>query len=181
MSRFVATISAMRTTRMNEFVDALVGLAAGVVATAPMTVLMRRLHRRLPPHERYPLPPQQITARLARSVGLNAGVRNPQAWEIKTHVAHYGYGAACGGVYALVEPHLPGRHAVAKGAIFGLGVWTISYLGLLPAARILPPATRDYRERNAVMIAAHLVYGTALALAFNACRRRSRRRVRRAA
>jgi hypothetical protein len=43
-----------------------------------------------------------------------------------------------------------------------MAVWAGSYLGLLPAAGILPSATRDYPERNAVMIGAHVVWGAAL-------------------
>jgi hypothetical protein len=41
-------------------------------------------------------------------------------------------------------------------------VWAASYLGLLPALRLLPPATNHPRHRTALMIAAHLVWGSAL-------------------
>ncbi len=37
-----------------------------------------------------------------------------------------------------------------------------SYLGQLPAANILPPATEDAARRNALMIAAHIVWGVTL-------------------
>jgi hypothetical protein len=40
------------------------GALAGFSATALMTALMWRLHRRLPAGERYPLPPREITERI---------------------------------------------------------------------------------------------------------------------
>jgi uncharacterized membrane protein YagU involved in acid resistance len=48
------------------------------------------------------------------------------------------------------------------GATFGLGVWVASYLGLMPMLGILRPATRHPARRNALMIAAHLVWGGVL-------------------
>lgn len=41
-------------------------------------------------------------------------------------------------------------------------VWSGSYLGLLPALNILPPATEHPPGRNALMIAAHVVWGSVL-------------------
>jgi len=51
-----------------------------------------------------------------------------------------------------------------KGIVFGLGVWAASYLAWLPALGILPPATEAPPRRNAVMIAAHIVWGAAAGL-----------------
>ncbi|HAE50229.1 MAG: hypothetical protein CMO30_07955 [Tistrella sp.] len=42
-------------------------------------------------------------------------------------------------------------------------MWAASYLGWIPAARILKPATRHPWRRNLLMIAAHLVWGASLA------------------
>ena len=54
--------------------DDLSGLAAGSVAgcaaTVPMTLLMDALHAALPPHEREPLPPRQITENAAGLAGV---------------------------------------------------------------------------------------------------------------
>ena len=52
---------------------------------------------------------------------------------------------------------------VGKGIAFGLGVWTASYLGLLPALGILKPATQHPLRRNLLMIGAHVVWGASLA------------------
>src|SRR5262249_36443677 len=51
---------------------------------------------------------------------------------------------------------------VVKGTAYGLAVWAGSYLGLLPALGILSPATRHPPRRTALMIAAHVVFGSAL-------------------
>jgi hypothetical protein len=53
---------------------------------------------------------------------------------------------------------------VLAGTLYGLVVWGASYLGLVPALGLLSPATRHPRRRNALMIAAHLVWGAALGL-----------------
>jgi uncharacterized membrane protein YagU involved in acid resistance len=49
---------------------------------------------------------------------------------------------------------------------FALLVWLVSYLGWIPAANILPPATDQPKRRNALMIAAHVVWGVSLGSVF---------------
>ena len=41
------------------------GAVAGLGATIPMTLAMEVMHRSLPQHERYPLPPREITRRVS--------------------------------------------------------------------------------------------------------------------
>jgi putative membrane protein len=43
-------------------------------------------------------------------------------------------------------------------------VWAGSYLGLLPVLGILSPATRHPTGRNALMIAAHIIWGATLGI-----------------
>jgi putative membrane protein len=140
---------------------AVVGFVSGVVATGPMTAAMLALHRRLPAPERYPLPPGEILAKIADDTGADA--LRDDTRSAATLLAHYGYGGAAGAAYAILGR---GMHAspVAKGAAFGLLVWLVSYMGLLPGAGILEPASRHPARRNALMIAAHLVWGTGLAV-----------------
>ena len=135
------------------------GAVAGFAATAPMTAAMVAMHRHLPRQERYPLPPRQITEELAEEAGINDELSEPH-WRAATLFNHFACGAAAGAVYAPLARDVP-IHPVAKGVAFGLAVWTVSYLGLLPAAGILPPATRHPARRNALMIAAHVVWGAA--------------------
>ena len=134
-------------------------MIGGIVATGPMTVAMILLHRRLPLSERYPLPPREITMKLARKTGVDAELDAP-ARSALTMVSHFAYGAAAGALYTTA---LNGRHdPLPKGLLFGLFVWTASYLGWLPAAGILSPATEHPARRNGLMIAAHAVWGVVL-------------------
>ncbi|MBX6387202.1 MAG: hypothetical protein IRZ07_30195 [Microbispora sp.] len=81
--------------------------------------------------------------------------------------AHLGFGTACGAVFAL----LTRRAGVPLGVGYALLVWLGAYQGWVPAPNILPPASHDpARGRPAVMAAAHVVYGTTLALAIRAMR-----------
>ena len=137
----------------------ILGMLGGIVATGPMTVAMILLHRRLPIRERYPLPPREITMKLARKSGVDDQL-DASARSAVTMISHFAYGAATGTLYATaldVE-----RAPLSKGAVFGLFVWVASYLGWLPATGILSPATEHPARRNALMIAAHLVWGITL-------------------
>lgn len=113
-----------------------------------MTAAMRRLHPLL--EHRYPLPPREIVDRL----GGGEGERDAR---VMTMLAHFGFGAAVGALYAATPLRRLG------GVAYGLGVWTASYLGWIPAARILPPATRHPMDRNLLMVAVHVIWGIAFA------------------
>jgi hypothetical protein len=139
---------------------AAIGFVSGVVATGPMTAAMLAWHRRLPPSERYSLPPGEIVAKIAEETGTED--MREETRSAATMLAHYGYGGAAGAVYALLDERIAGG-PVAKGLGFGAFLWLVSYLGLLPGAGILEPATRHPARRNALMIAAHAVWGVALA------------------
>ena len=135
------------------------GTLAGLGATAPMTLAMVAMHRRLPPEQRYPLPPRQITMNAAAKVGAREHLDEPERTAL-TLLAHFAYGAFVGGLFGLVAPRKPSA-AIPAGVGYGLLVWAGSYLGLLPALGLLPPATRHPPQRNALMIAAHVVWGAA--------------------
>jgi hypothetical protein len=140
------------------------GAAAGFVATGPMALFMAALHRLLPEHEQHPLPPRQITEDAADKAGVGRHRFGESELRGLTGVAHFGYGAGAGAVYAALAPHLP-LPPVASGVAYGLAVWAGSYLGLIPAGGFRPAAHRETPRRNALMIAAHVVYGAALGAA----------------
>lgn len=71
---------------------------------------------------------------------------------------HVGYGGATASLYPLVTSSLP-VPAVVRGMIFALSVYTLSYMGWLPALNILAPATQTPARRNLLTIASHLVWG----------------------
>ncbi len=137
-----------------------IGAIAGVVATGPMTVAMILWHRRLPSPEKYPLPPREITMKLARAGGL-AEHMNEETRSAATLLAHFAYGGATGALYGTFERRLPGA-GLWKGIGFGLLVWMGSYLGWLPAMGVLHVATDHPARRNVLMIGAHIVWGAAL-------------------
>ena len=133
------------------------GALAGIAATATMTLVMGILHRRLPRRDRYPLPPREITSRIAQAAGVHAHMDERQRVDA-TLASHFAFGAAAGALY----PWFAGRTAlppVASGVAYGLAVWTASYLGWIPLARILNPATEHPARRNLLMIIAHIAWG----------------------
>lgn len=138
------------------------GGVAGCIATAPMTAAMELMHRMLPHDEQYPLPPSEITAELTDEAGLRGRLEPEQHFAL-TLVNHFAYGAAAGSIYGVVAKQIP-LPPVAKGIGFGLGVWTVSYLGLLPALGILRSATQHPMRRNVLMIVAHVVWGSVTGL-----------------
>lgn len=125
----------------------LIGGIAGFVATLAMTSAMRRLHRKLPAEERYPLTPREITDRaLAPPREIAPDL---------TLAAHFAYGAGCGALLAAANPRM-GR---LSGALAGGGVWLASYMGWIPAFGLLRPATAHPLRRNLVMLGAHFAWG----------------------
>ena len=135
----------------------LIGAIAGIAGTMAMTMAMRRLHDRLPEEERYPLTPREIVDSTAdKAVVELAG----QPAKDATVAAHFAYGAACGALLASLNPRMGAR----SGAAAGVGIWLASYMGWIPAAAILKPATEHPPRRNALMIGVHLIWGAVTAV-----------------
>jgi hypothetical protein len=129
----------------------LLGALAGFAATLPMTMGMRRLHERLPPSERYPLPPRELGESLPA-----LGLRRPAASLLHHFLFGALGGAAFGGMMA--------ARSLTAGAAFGVGVWGASYLGWIPAAGLLRFGAHHPPRRNGLMIGVHLIWGAILAL-----------------
>jgi hypothetical protein len=141
--------------------ELLSGAVAGFAGTVPMTVAMEKMFHELPPSEHYPLPPSEITERVEEE-GLGEPLPMPHHKTL-TLLSHFGYGTAIGTVYALTASKLP-FGPVVNGSLFGLAVWAGSYLGWIPALGILSPATEHPPRRTALMIIAHLIWGSATGL-----------------
>ncbi|MFN3944780.1 MAG: hypothetical protein ACK4K7_07615 [Allosphingosinicella sp.] len=136
----------------------LIGAIAGFVGTMAMTSAMRKLHKRLPPEERYPLTPREIIDSTAEAAGMEPG---EEAAKDATTASHFLYGAGSGALLgALNMPVSP-----VTGAVAGVAVWLGSYMGWIPAGGILKPATDHPARRNGAMIAAHIVWGWSTAKA----------------
>lgn len=141
--------------------DLVAGGLAGLMATVPMTVVMEALRRQLPHTERHALPPRHVTSRASHRAGLGRHLAGGARRTGVTLVAHFAYGGAAGSLFGPLA-RLTGLSPTLVGVGYGLVVWCVSYLGLLPAAALFPPATDVSPRRNALMIAAHLVWGAAL-------------------
>jgi putative membrane protein len=136
------------------------GAVAGFAATAPMSLTMLAGWALLPKREKYHLPPRLITEEIVERAGVEDHVTENQLVGL-TVFSHFGYGALFGAIYAPLSEKVQ-MHSSLKGALTGLGVWVGSYLGWLPAADILPPATEHPWRRNVMMILAHLIWGVTL-------------------
>ena len=136
----------------------IIGGIAGFVGTMAMTSAMRRMHRRLPAKERYPLTPREIIDAGASQIGMPLA---DEAAKDVTTAAHFAYGALTGAMLAAMNPQPEKK----TGAAYGVAVWLASYMGWIPAVGTLEPATRHPLRRNALMIAAHVVWGASTAAA----------------
>jgi uncharacterized membrane protein YagU involved in acid resistance len=134
------------------------GALAGLVATVPMTAVIgagRAAGLMGTP------PPAEITENIAEQAGQDPDRQSPE-FQTAWLAAHVGYGAACGAIYSAIRPLLP-RSDLIAGLLFGAAVWGVSYISLMPSLNLYPSTEDDSNQRQAVMIAAHAVYGTALA------------------
>jgi hypothetical protein len=141
-------------------VRVLQGAAAGVLATGVMSGFMLAAGRAgLIARQ----PPRRITERLLFRSGLLPS-RRTRRWA--SVAAHFGFGASAGAVFAAAVPARSSRLArAALGTAYGALVWLVSYAGWLPAARLMPPPTRDRPARQAAMLVAHLIFGSTLGVA----------------
>ncbi|HEX7035039.1 MAG TPA: DUF6789 family protein [Pseudomonadales bacterium] len=135
----------------------LIGAFAGMAATAAMTIAVDAMFSRLPREQRYPLPPREITTKVAAESGLARHLSESRRVSA-TLISHFGFGAAVGALYPLVARLMPGP-PMLNGIAYGIAVWAGSYFGWIPAFGILRPATTHPTERSVVMILGHVVWG----------------------
>ncbi len=142
----------------------LAGAIAGLMATLPMTAVMIAGKRHLPRRSQDPLPPVQITQNALRAVDLDDELSREEELAL-TAVNHFAFGASAGALYGPLCRANSAVDAMTSGCIYGLGVWTTSYLGWLPVTGLYRSVVDETPERNALMIVAHLVWGASLGLA----------------
>lgn len=133
------------------------GAAAGTAGTALMSTVMMGARRLGLMGE---MPPEKITAKVLRRSGIHPSAAQQDALAT---LFHFGFGAAAGAAFGVVAP----RGVIVRvpiGMTYGAAIWGISYMGWVPALSLMPPADRDRRDRQAVMLAGHLVYGVAVAV-----------------
>lgn len=137
------------------------GALAGFLASGPMTYALMSLFKKLDAPEKSPLPPATITNDVFKLMNLQLGKK---AIVPATMTAHFGYGTVMAIPYSMFFSKLP-VPKVVKGSAFGLAVWGASYLGLNPMLGLRSQASRMPWRRNAMMIGAHIVWGTGVAYA----------------
>lgn len=141
---------------MSTILGILRGAAAGVVATIPMSAVtvaaqaLGALRRQ---------PPQVITDAALDGAGVDPPALARKAAGV---LAHLGFGATMGALFALLRRPRGRARGALEGAVWGTAVWTASYAGWIPALDIMPPPQHDHAGRPATMIPAHWVYGATL-------------------
>jgi hypothetical protein len=107
--------------------------------------------------------PAQVGKRLIEGL-----LRRPvpaKAIPMLTQVMHWSYGSAWGGAYAITRKSARGRISLV-GPLFGLGVWAVSYIQLVPLGIYEPPWSYPLSS-IADEIGYHLTYGATVAIAYN--------------
>jgi hypothetical protein len=133
------------------------GSACGVLATMVMSgwMFVGQLVSR---HGEQP--PKRLVRGLAGRAGIPTKRRGVGTVAV-TGAAHLGFGLGGGAVYGAVVH----RSSVPRGVAFGIGVWAVSYVGWIPALRLMPPPYKDLRGRAWTILSAHVVYGAVLGAA----------------
>lgn len=144
-----------------------VGLAAGAVGTATMTgyqTLASKLRGSgdgdAGPTSWDEAPaPAQVGKRIVTGV-FHKDV-SPKRIQTMTNVMHWVYGTSWGAIFGLLQGTVKQRVA-PSGLGFGAGVWTMSYVQLVPMDIYKPPWSYPATEL-AVDLSYHLVYGLGVA------------------
>jgi hypothetical protein len=131
------------------------GAFAGTVATVPMSVVMLAGRRMGLVGE---APPETITATLLDRGGVHRSAKEQDTLAVGLHIA---FGAGAGAVFGPISRRVP-IAPIPLGIAYGTGIWAVSYMGWIPWAGLMPAAQHDRRDRQAVMLAGHVVYGAAL-------------------
>ena len=147
---------------------ALAGAVAGAAATVPMTAFWEVMHPRLEGEPPRPMPSREVAEGLAVKAGISRELTEQQMQQLALAL-HFGYGTFTGALFGLIAPESRSR-AVGAGMLFGLGVWTASYLGWLPATGVRQSPRWDPPTRTKLMIASHVLWGAAAGLFLRAGR-----------
>jgi hypothetical protein len=155
------------------------GGMAGLAGTAVLTLAMKRVPQVMQRLGISPSNPaaseaqaqsekgaEEPTSRLAEKVAV--GMLDTLVEEETKHAAgqavHWGYGAAWGAMYGIVQSSLRFPDFV-HGTVFGTVVGLVAST-VVPAIGLTPPPTRQPALTNAMQMIYHLLYGWTTALTF---------------
>jgi len=138
------------------------GAAAGFGATMVLQQVMA-LTAKAVPNSKPPIkqdPGEFMVAKVEEHVKLPAKLETAAAKSL-----HLGYGMTSGALYGAIRNRK--SSVFLDGAILGTAVWAAGYLGWLPATDLMPPITQHSPRQIAVPIFNHIVFGIAVATAFD--------------
>jgi uncharacterized membrane protein YagU involved in acid resistance len=147
------------------------GIVAGLVGSLAQNAFFALTRRWAPsPPADVFHPPQAEQAKetatqtVARRVVEDLVVRGPVTnKELAGQLVHYAFGSAWGGVYGAVAGTLPRTGSLRGGLAFGFAVWLLSDDVLLPAFKLSAWPHEYPIKTHVYALAAHAVYGAALA------------------
>ena len=136
------------------------GFIAGGLATLPMTLAMTTLHKAFHRTKKHPLPPEKVSMEVLEATSIkekrDGKPRHRLFW-----LSHLLYGACAGALYVPFAQR--GSLApVIQGGIYGIVIWALSYLGILPSLKLYPSPIRQSAQTQVEMVTAHIVWGTIL-------------------
>jgi hypothetical protein len=146
------------------------GTVAGMAATVAMSVVMLASRQAGWLTEQAP---ETITRRVTRRTDSSS--LQGRELDLATAILHLGFGAAAGALYrnTLGASDTGPVTSISTGALFGACVWVVAYWSVLPGLDLMPAPPEDQRRRPAVMLLAHLIYGSVLGLLLGRSRGRS--------
>lgn len=143
------------------------GALAGLAGTAAMTVMMRAVAPRVVPKQMRPAEfiPKSVVEAGEKQVGRPNALLGHEMQA--AYAAHFGYGAGLGMLYGLARERLPQLPAPVMGALFGAGIWAVNFEKTLPALGIQPKASEQPMKKRPMPLMAHVIFGTAAAMAYH--------------
>ena len=150
------------------------GLLAGVVGTAVMTG-WQKLSMKIQssggdgggeapddPWEQASAP-AQVGRRIIEGVFHKEA--SPDLIPLLTQGMHWAYGTGWGAAYGVLAGSTDNRRPLRHGITFGVGVWAMSYLQLVPLGLYQPP-WKSPPGQLAMDLSYHLAYGAGTGLAY---------------
>ena len=135
------------------------GLISGTIATLGMSLPFYIFKKSGLQGEH---PPKRVMQGLIKAIGETP---DEPKLSVLTAVGHLGFGMLAGSLFAAVREKLGSKRQPALvGAAYGLGIWALSYKGVVPALRFMPPPEKDRPGRVFSNVLAHLVYGSLLGI-----------------
>ena len=149
--------------RSSILTDALLGAAAGGIASAVMVPVMRTLHNMERPeaktHEEMIKPSEMPSEKVARKLAEPFNIQLGDAGrKTGATLVHFAYGMSWGAVFGILAERVPIPH-VLHGLLFGAVLTGLSAQVILPAFKLSPPASRYKIDTNLAALGSHLVYG----------------------